>query len=306
MVRNKPKKPSLVKRFAGLALVVLVVLIGFLGGQQAWRQASPPAEPEVAPKEQDHVLPALVGLVLGGLFMGAAGVAYLVTVLTDCFTFAWGKPVFSGFRLRLFFINMFVVACLAVGIALATLLFLPLSSALGLPKTVPVAACIVALVVVMVLVNPWAPVVRKLVRKRLRALGVPDEALARGIPVGISDPSAKDLFRVGGIESDVGMLWLLKDRIRYCGDRERFEVKRPDLVEIERKTDALSPTILAGALPVILRFRQGETERRVRLEPEGPWTVWGMARAWNRLANRIERWWVATPPLAAAHESAPR
>ena len=55
-----------------------------------------------------------------------------------------------------------------------------------------------------------------------------------------------------------------------------------------------------GGVHVIVRYRDSDTtEKRVRLHPEGDWTMTGKARAQNALAEALEMWRSSAPATIA-------
>jgi hypothetical protein len=87
------------------------------------------------------------------------------------------------------------------------------------------------------------------------------------------------------------MMWLESRAIVYCGDTQAWEVTPGQLLAVERQADAGSTSSYFGAVHVIMRFMDERgVERRVRLHPEGDWTMTAKARALNAIADRLMAW----------------
>jgi hypothetical protein len=151
----------------------------------------------------------------------------------------------------------------------------------------------------------WTPLVSRLTRARLRALGVEPARMERGILLGISDPAKKSLGRLGvaWVEEDIGMLWITPDELIYEGDEDEFRVRREQLLSIERVANPGAVSAYFGNLNIILTLACEDDEpRRVRLHPESSWTMTGTARASDRLANELERWKSGAPAAGVRGE----
>lgn len=93
------------------------------------------------------------------------------------------------------------------------------------------------------------------------------------------------------------MMWLEPDRLVYRGDTDGFTFSRGQLTEIERVVLTASTTAYAGNRHIVLRFTaDGGLERRVRLHIEGEWTLGRIAKATDRLADRLVAWKQAPAP----------
>jgi hypothetical protein len=243
-------------------------------------------------------------VVVGGFLLAIALAVYLLVVLTGCLTIDYARPVFKRSKPKLFVANIVVLFLLLMGatcLAYATLL-VPFKL-LGLPLSPWVVALVgTALVVniVSIRVNIWAPLERRLVKQRQRALGTPEPEIAIGMCLGISDPAVSGWKRAV-MEDDVGMVWLEPDQLVYRGDADGFSCSRAQLAAIERVAAAGSASAYAGNRHIVLRITgEGGQERRVRLHVEGEWTLGRMREATDRLADRLSAWRDGAAPGRAA------
>jgi hypothetical protein len=225
------------------------------------------------------------------------GVAlYAVVLATRLFIFDFRRPVWSNFKTRLFVANILAPMPVMLGISgLVAAIGSPLLIGLGMaPETVFLVLFFVPFVLLQLLstwMSIWTPLVTRLTRARLQALGVEPARIEQGFMLGISDPAKKSLRKLGLIEDDVGMLWITPDELVYQGDNDAFRVRREQCVSIERVADAGSVSAYFGNVHIILTFaRDGAAPRRLRLHPESTLTMTGSARASDRLANELEQW----------------
>jgi hypothetical protein len=131
---------------------------------------------------------------------------------------------------------------------------------------------------------------KTLIRKRLSAIGISPERMNEGFYAGISDPSVSS-FRKGLIEDDVGMMWLDADAIVYRGDAKRLEIKRNQLLQIERVVDKGSMAAYAGAVHVILQWQdEKNVQVRTRIHVMNCFTLSGVARALDKLEDDLKHW----------------
>jgi hypothetical protein len=156
---------------------------------------------------------------------------------------------------------------------------------------------VAVLQVAQVFILIWAPLESRLIRKRMAALNIRPEQLQYAVLIGISNPLSSSLKKFGAVEEDVGALWINPGPLVYYGDKEQFSIGREQLVQIERKADAGSTTMLMGIAHVILhvRFADGN-DRQIRLHTEGLWTMNQKRRAMDELAERIAQWHAAPSP----------
>jgi len=290
MVEKERKRASGLQQVAAFAGIILAIGGGLLIGMffSGGLGTGEPAEPK---EEVFNLGKMFLEIFAGVFFLAAAAAVYGLTLLTQCFTFSYQRPVFPGFKVRLFIINIIVLVGLILGgIFIGGAVLGPVLASVGLhPK---IGAVLLTFVVFLptVLIGIWTPMDRPLVTKRLRVKEVPERAIEKGQLMGLSYPKKSTLTKFSSTLDDVGMLWLLKNRIIYRGDKEDFEIRREDVVDMERKTDRGSPATVGGGVPIILTFRQKGEERKIRLLPQGTWTVWSLARALDDLADRIDRW----------------
>jgi hypothetical protein len=89
----------------------------------------------------------------------------------------------------------------------------------------------------------------------------------------------------------MGALWVVPDFLMYRGDSEQFDLTRGQVVQIERKADNRSTSVLGGIAHVILHARLPDNSiRQIRLHTEGHWTMGGKRKAMDALAEAIARW----------------
>jgi hypothetical protein len=312
MSGRRKKRASALQQVAAFVGIILAIGGGLLIGMffSGGLGTGEPAEPK---EEVFNLGKMFIEIFAGVFFLGAAAVVYGLTVLTQGFTFSYQRPVFSGFKMRLFVINIIVLVGLILGgIFIGGAVLGPVLASVGLPPKI--GAVILTFVVFLptVLIGIWTPMDRPLVTKRLRVKEVPERAIEKGQLMGLSYPKKSTLTKFSSTLDDVGMLWILKSRIIYRGDNDEFEIRREDLVDVERKTDRASPATVGGGVPIILTFRQKGEERKIRLLPQGTWTVWGLARALDDLAEKIDQWREAgdadrspAEPSATANEEEP-
>jgi len=288
MQKRVKKRASAAQRIGAFLGIILAIGIGFYLGGALFGGFG---KGEAAPKEEFEIGGMMVRLVVGLFFLMGAVFLYAITLLTQCFTFGYGTPVFRGFRTRLYIANTLVMVGMIGGIGfIGGAVVSPLLALVGLPPKVAVLGFAFLAFIATTLVGIWAPMDRPLVKKRLRASEVPERAIEKGQCMGLSYPQKSSLFKFTSTLDDVGMLWFLKSRMVYRGDVDQFEIRREEVVEVERKVDKGNPSMIGGGVPVVLTFREGQKERKVRLIPGGCWTVWSTARALDDLADKIERW----------------
>jgi len=90
--------------FVGITVAWIAFLI--------WRRQNSPAPAETPPP----FAAAIISLVAGGFFFVAGAASYAILLATDCFTFNFKTPVWSGFKARLYFANIVVMTGFALGI----------------------------------------------------------------------------------------------------------------------------------------------------------------------------------------------
>jgi hypothetical protein len=249
--------------------------------------------------------------VVAGLFtLGLGIVGYVVVVQTQCLTLSFDRPFWSAYKKKLYLANIVVPLLLTLGVAFfVSAIVTPMLQAAGVlgvvAFTVPLMGTVFILQIGTFWFDIWKPLDQRIVRKRLLARGVPFQEFAKGIYVGISDPTKSSRKTFGGIEHDIGMLWIDPGSLRYIGDNDQFDISRSQLMEVDRRADPVSSTYLSGMLHVIFRFVQPNgVERQVRLHTEDSWTMGERTKKMNRLAEAITLWRNAPtsppvpPPLA--------
>jgi hypothetical protein len=230
-----------------------------------------------------------------------AGVAlYAVVLATRLFIFDLRRPVWHSFKSRWFLANIVVPLPILFGVSglvasIGSVLLVSLGVAHGTAFLVLSLGSFILLQLLSIWFRIWTPIVSRLTRARMRALGVEPARMDRAILLGISDPAFTSMAK-GLIEDDVGMLWIEPDELVYEGDTDEFRVRREQCTSIERLADAASTSAYFGNVNVVLTFTEdGAGPRRVRLHPESSMTMTGIARASDRLADELERWKGAAP-----------
>jgi hypothetical protein len=264
------------------------------------RHSGDPVSAEAGP----GLLGSLVMFVTGGFFIGAGVAAYLVLIASDCFTFDFQRPVLSRVKKKLFLADIVVLTAVAVGFGLILAPFAaPVLVAWGISPPVASMAPVVGLVMVLhilrVFVLAWAPLEKRLISKRLAALGISAAQLQMARLVGVSDPARSIFKRSYMVEDDIGALWVGPEQLIYWGDDQQFSISREQLTQIERKACGRSSTMLSGLTHVILHVAQSDgSERQIRLHTEGQCTMGGKRRAMDALEQSIARWHTS-PALVA-------
>lgn len=292
---SPPRKLGRGRRAGILALIVVIALLGStLGLWLAHRlggtpQAAPPPAGLVA------VAHAMVLFVAGVVAIGLGLGAYFVVLHTVCFTSDFHRPVFRGLKGKLYVSNIVVQLLFAIGVgALLSALLSPLLSSIALPGAVvtigPFLVGVVGVQLLMIWIQIWAPLERRLIEERLAALGVTPDRMATGLPVGVSDPSKSSLKKLTLVEDDVGLLWLDEDALRYVGDERRLELSTAAVRGIDQKADAGSAAALGGVVNPVLSYEVDGAVRQVRFHPEGHWTLSAAARACDELAAALSGW----------------
>jgi hypothetical protein len=288
-----------------LSWFLMLVWIGFI----IWpnRSCSSGAPAEEGADEGAGIGHVFLAMIVGLFFFGIGVAGYFLVVGTQCFTFDFTGPFWKSFKVKLYFANIIIPLLLILGIGFLVSMFVtPILTTFGVSTTVaflvPIFTMLVVVQLFLIWFGIWTPMDKKIVDKRLAALGVPSGTIEYGHYVGISNPDRSSFKKFGAIEEDVGILWIEPDRLVYMGDDMRLEIGRDQLVEVQRKADAgSSASVFGGAVHVILRIREADgSERRVRLHPEGNWTLTASAKASDRLATLITNWQTPTdtpPPL---------
>jgi len=298
---QQTKKP-VSKLLVGLMWLILAGNAVFWCGFWVWHHRSdapgPADEPRLA------LFRAIGTLIIGSLFLGAGLLGYIVVLFSNCLTFNFKEPVWKGFKPKLFLANIVVPLLVGLGIgfiisAFATPILLGLGIAPGVAGLLPVLGVVALLQISQMWIQVWAPLERRLIRKRLKAQGLSDAQLQSAVLVGLSDPRRSSFKKFGGIEEDVGALWIAPEQLVYYGDIERFSITRDQLVQMERRSDVGSATILSGLAHIILHVRLAEgSERQIRLHIEGVATLGKKRKVMDELADAISRWHANAAPAA--------
>jgi len=243
----------------------------------------------------------IAALSVVALVVGAA--MYAIVLATRLFIFDFSRPVWSNANSRMFVANILVPLPATLGIGgLVAAIGGPVLVRLGVAAETAFLALALGAFILLQLVSAWlsiwTPLVSRLTRARLRALGVEPARIDQGMLLGISDPAKKSLGKLGvaWVEDDIGMLWITPDELIYEGDSDEFRIRREQLLSIERMANPGAVSAYFGNLNIILTLAcEGAPPRRVRLHPESSWTMTGTARASDRLANELERWKSGVP-----------
>jgi hypothetical protein len=290
---NKPPSKLLII----LMWLLMVGMIVFWVVFWLWRNhANPPSTQEIETKPAGIAQHSIISLFIGGFFLVGGGMAYALAVFTGCLTFSYNKPVWTGVKVRMYFANIIVIVLLALGAGFFSSAFLaPFLMMLGLnagmANLVPVMLMLGIVQVVFLWVLLWSPLERRIIKERLKALGIAPAQLQNATLVGLSNPVRSSFKKFGAVEEDMGALWVGPEQLIYWGDGEQFGIAREQVVEIGRSADAGSTSVLGGISHVILHVRLADGNiRQIRLHTEGIWTMGGKRRAMDALAEAINNW----------------
>lgn len=292
-------KPASRIKVVLLWLVVLGNLVFWIGFW-VWRNHSqaPPSAEESTP----NFVRSIFYLFVGAFFLVIGIAAYAGFIFTNGLTFDFSQPVFKNFKGKKYMANIFIPLFVALGLGFALSAFVtPTLQALGvsasLASLLPVLGMVAILQVLQIFVLIWSPLEKRIITRRLAAIGIIDAQLQSAILVGLSDPARSSFSKFGGIEEDMGALWLDTDRLIYWGDSEQFSITRDQLLQLEQKADSGSTTMLVGATHPILHVHlPNGTERQIRLHAEAVGTMAKKRKALDHLANSIIAWHGKTPP----------
>ena len=275
-----------------LMWIILVGNVIFWSAFWIWRQRGRAPAMDSEPL----LFHVIFWILAGGFFLVVSMGSYLLCVFTACLTFDFTRPAWSVVKGKLFVANILVPlgASLGVGFGLSAFLT-PVLKATGLDagmaNILPVLGAVMLFQIAQMWVLIWAPLEKRLIERRLLAQGITAAQLQTGFFVRLSNPASGMLKRFGVIEEDMGALWVGPDLLIYWGDGESFSLTRDQVIQIERKADARSTTVLAGIAHVILHVNcLGAAQRRIRLHTEGHLTMGQKRQAMNRLADAIIRW----------------
>jgi hypothetical protein len=239
---------------------------------------------------------AIDSLKFGGFFLGLGLLVYLATLFTGCFSFSYRRPVWKAAKVKLYFVNIAVILLLALGLGFVCaaflgsgLMMLGLGARLALLLPVMLMVAVVQIVLLWVLI--WAPLERRIIRKRLRKTGVSHAEIDSAMLVGLSNPATGFAGCFGAIEEDVGGLWFTPELLIYRGDDEQFGIARAQLAQMERRLDHRSTSALGGIAHVILFISLADGGvRPIRLHTEGHGTMKRKREAMEALAGAITKW----------------
>jgi len=272
-----------------------LVFVGITVGWIAFllsRHRDTPVSTQPAP----DLIRTIITLIVGGFFFAVGVGCYCILLATNCFTFNFQRPVWSGVKGKLYLANVAVGTGIALGLGFGvTPLLSPVLAAVGLSGQmaflVPVMAMVVILQIVRVFVLIWAPLEKRLIAKRLQARGITPAQLQTALLVGISNPLRSSFKKLTQVEEDIGALWVGPEQLVYWGDTEQLAITRDQLTQIERKADAGGTTMLGGVTHLILHVSQPDgSERQLRFHTEGYWTMGGKGRAMDELEQKVVEW----------------
>ena len=239
----------------------------------------------------------IVTVVLALFSLLAGIVIYIIVLATHCFTFNFEKPVWnSSLKARLYVSNILVGTALLLGFAgIATAIAGPLLiNFLGLSREIslliPFLVVFIPCQILLAWTNIWNPLICSLTRKRLLAIGYTQDEIKTGICAGVSDPTISSMKKFSMIEDDIGLLWITPQCIRYRGDLQTFEIDHSQLTEIERLVDKGSMAAYAGAVHIILHWKDDRGEHTKRLHLENYWTLSSLAGLYDKFALRLSEW----------------
>ncbi|HTR41120.1 MAG TPA: hypothetical protein VMH87_05850 [Pseudomonadales bacterium] len=284
-------------RIAGKWILIVAIIVGVSAAVFIQHLVSPSPEERDSPAD-NPIVHAIVFGVLGVLALGFGIAGYFIVICTNCFTFNFNHPVWNGMKMRKYFLNIVVSLGLSLGpgFILAGILGPIFARLLGLSQgqagLIPLLAFIVGFQLLQLWILIWTPVYRRMIQKRLAAMGITREQLQSAILVGLSNPASGRNKRFAAIEEDMGALWVTPDRLAFRGDVEQFDLTREQIAEIERKEDKGSTSMLAGIAHVILHVRLDDGSiRQIRLHTEGQWTMGQKRQAMDGLAYAIHNWY---------------
>lgn len=301
MDSTKPKKLPLYKWFLGIgALFAIIFFLLVVPSILFYMRSQNALEPEIESNTPGALIFSLILSVLFLLFAALGFGIYMILYKKSCFISNFNIPVYPKFRNSFFLWNLLVTtfACFAL-IALGDAIFFPILLLFGLPHQIsfifPVFILFPLSFFFMYWFNFWNPIWKRITRLRLVQKRVTEEQSAKGFYMGISNPEKSSWKKFGLIEDDIGMLWIEKDKISYVGDSIYFSFTREQLENIERISDAGSVAAYAGVSHIILKFMTPSGSRRIKLHMESYWTLTGLARATDELAEQIALWKASNP-----------
>jgi hypothetical protein len=300
----KPGKTSASKTKVILAwIAVLVSVTAMFAFWTWWAGHSQPSDPTAS---EPGLVYSFVMVFIGLLFLVAGVAAYVVALLTHLLTFNFSAPVWTEFKVKLYFANIFIPLTGALGIGFVLSAFLsPMLEKAGLDRgfanIIPVMLMVFVLQLAQLWILIWGPLEKPFILKRLTALGITPEQLTNAFLVGLSNPQRSSFKKFGVVEEDVGALWVGPEQLIYYGDGEQFGLTRSHVVEIERKSDSGSTSMLGGIAHVVLHVVQTDGGvRQIRLHNEGLLTMGQKRVAMEQLAEAVLQWHGGSVPAARA------
>jgi len=299
------KPTSAPKTKVALAWIVFLVLMVAMFAFWTWwfgrRPSSSPAGAE------SGIAYSIVMVFSGILFLGVGAAAYAATIFTNCLTFNFNRPVWSELKVKMYFANIFVPLGFALGLGFLLSAFLsPALMAAGVSKGVagfgPVMGMIFVLQIAQLWILIWGPLEKRIIIRRVAALGVTPQQLQGAFLVGLSNPEISSFKKFGLVEEDMGALWVGPEQLIYWGDHEQFALSREQIIEIERRADSGSTSMLGGIAHVVLHVKQNDGSiRQIRFHNEGLLTMGQKRTAMEQLAQAIAQWHgkVASTPEVA-------
>ncbi|MHC4441121.1 MAG: hypothetical protein ACYTF1_15850 [Planctomycetota bacterium] len=296
MSRDIPaKKLSAGKRALGVLFIVMVIVVGGLFG--LWITGTFEYEdPSTVSEEPQDLIFSVVVFVFAFIAFAIGLAGYYLVLCTCCFTNDFSRPFFRSLKAKLYVANIVVSLFIVLGLALFVSVFIrPILLAAGISPLysfmIPAFGAFFILNFVLMWFQIWAPLEKKVIARRLGALGIPLQYIQTGTYIGVSDPTKSSFKKMTLVEDDCGMLWVTPTTISYRGDTETFDIQRDQLIEVERRADAGDNDSLAGVVNVIMKIRQDDGQQRsIRLHCEGCWTQSAKARAMDRLTSEITQW----------------
>lgn len=284
---HAPSKVRIVLMWLLMVGVIMFWVVFWL-----WRNHGRAPADESAPP----ALVSVISLFFGGFFLAGGVVVYLAAVFSGCFSFSYQRPVWHGAKVRKYFVNIIVTVLLGLGLGFMLAAFVRpmlLMTGLdpGLAAMLPVMVMLGCIQMVQLWMLIWSPMERRLIVNRLAALGIQPAQLPGAFLVGLSDPASGFTKRFASIEEDVGALWVGPEQLNYWGDSEQFSIQRGQIVQIERRADNRSTTMLAGITHVVLHVQLPDgSVRQIRLHVEGQTTMGQKRQTMDALAAAINRW----------------
>jgi hypothetical protein len=274
-------------------VIMLTTLIAVFAFWTWWAGQSRPSHPT---DSEPGMVYSFVMVFFGLLFIAAGVAAYLAAIFTHCLTFNFSSPVWGEFRVKLYFANIFIPLAGALGIGFVLTAFLgPVLVKAGLDRSfaniIPVMAMVFVLQIAQMWILIWGPMEKRLIVKRMAAIGITPQQLAGAFLVGLSNPQRSSFKKFGTVEEDVGALWVGPEQLIYYGDGEQFGLTRSHIIQIERKADSGSTSMLGGIAHVVLHVTQADGSlRQIRLHNEGLLTMGQKRVAMEQLAEAILQW----------------